>query len=514
MKFCRIALAVGAVALCLAVSPPAALAQNQTWSWGGVDQDWDNPNNWSGGAVPVKDVDDPEVTDHAIINTATAGEFPIISATLAGGNPQDIFVGGGGVGRLDHTAGVAGTGDGNWGFVGEAGGMGTYNLSDTSTTGGVNTGYGTGSGDFSAGRLYAGIGGGSVGTINVNTTGTLTTTDGGESLVVGTAGPAGSGTINLDNGTINSLGQIWIGRDGPGTLNMSGGTTNSGAVFIVGLDGSATGEVNLTGGDISSASEFQVGASGTGTVNMSGGSISSDDWFVVGRNSGSMGEFNMTGGNVSVSVGAANDRFLVVGSFGGATGVANVSGGTIDTTAGAGAYIGEGGTGTLNLSGTATLLGGALRIGLNDGGIGLTEISGSGVTVDITDLSLGLNSDGLDTTALGTLSFVADSIGVSTIVASGDVNLSSPDGDLLLVDLTAYTGAHVDIQLVDGATSAGEFTGLDQGALAAVDGNANAYTIDYSVAGDVWLRARLIPEPTSLLLLGMASLAFVGRRRR
>lgn len=430
--------------LLLGVSSLPSYAQDQTWQWGGVDQDWDNPANWSGGVVPVKDVDVPEVTDHAIINTDTAGQFPIISATLAGGNPQDIFVGTGAgqVGRLDHTAGTAGTGAGNWTYVGDLGGTGTYNLANTAGTGGTNTNFATGSGSYSTTRMYVGIAPGSSGTLNINTSGTLSTTSAGESFVVGTAGATGSGTVNLDNGTIDSTGEVWIGRDGPGTVNMSGGN-------------------------------FQ-----------------SDEFFVIGRDGGAVGEFNMTGGNVGASLTNAGS-FLVVGSFGGSTGTANVSGGTVDTTAGAGTYIGEGGNGTFNLSGSGILNTNNLRIGLNGGSVGEFSISGSNATVTVDgDLTLGLDAAGADTTAQGTLSFIADASGITSITTMGAVNLSATEGDELSVDLSALmpgVGGHSNILLIDGATSAGEFEDLFQGALAAMDGNGNSYYIDYTVPGDIRL---------------------------
>jgi hypothetical protein len=150
-----------------------------------------------------------------------------------------------------------------------------------------------------------------------------------------------------------------------------------------------------------------------------------------------------------------------------------------------------------------------LYIGGNNGSVGEVNIIGSAVTVDATNLYLGLDGNGVDTTAVGTLNFIADSLGISTISLTGDVNLSSLDGDLLGVDLAAYAGPHADLLLIDGVTSQGEFTGLAQGG--AVNTNsAFAYTIDYSVAGDVWLRA--IPEPgTSVLLL--ASLGLLASRR-
>ena len=455
----RFALALGALAICLTVAPQASLAQ---WDNGTGNQQWDDPNNWAPGAFPAG--------ANALVNLDGANAA-IIDNTPASGI-VDIFVGqgGGNVGQIDHSAGVAGTGAGNWGFIGDIGGTGTYNLADPNGVSGTFTGMGTGSGDFSAGRLYVGIGGGSDGTLNVNTTGTLTSTNTGESFVIAAGGA--TGVTNLDNGTI----------DTPG--------------------------------------EFQIGRSGNGTLNMSGGVAQSAEWFVVGRDGGSVGTLNMTGGTINA---AQSLGFLVVGSFGGATGTANVSGGTINAGTD-GAYIGEGGNGTLNLSGSAILNTSALRVGLNDGAVGLLDIDGSGVNVSASDISLGLSSNPdpnvNDTTAVGTLNFTADLAGISTILASGDVNLSSADGDFLTVDLSSLTpgaGLHSDIQLIDGATRQGIFTGLGQGAVGATDGSGNSYYVDYlSTPGDVWLRTvpTAVPEPATLLLAGLSGLWIAARRRR
>ena len=82
----------------------------------------------------------------------------------------DIKVGDGATGRLDHTAGTLSAGA-DWSFVGQnAGGNGTYNLADTAATGGTLTGFGTGEWCRSnTTRLYVGLDGGSVGTIQCTT---------------------------------------------------------------------------------------------------------------------------------------------------------------------------------------------------------------------------------------------------------------------------------------------------------------------------------------------------------
>lgn len=441
-------------------------SQAALWT-GAVDQDWNNVGNWD--AAPGG--------SHAIINS-TVG-YPIVSSAPTF-TPIDIFVGSGAAGRLDQLTATLGTGDGNWMFVGQAPGNsnGTYNLADTSGTGGTFTGYAQGDGSLNVGGatqngvLHIGIDGATA-VVNVNTTGTVRASQ----ITTGSTNHANTSTFNLDSGTID-VGTFRIGGD-----------------FGWGTNVASNNNFNMSGGSITTTGEVWLGGIGIGTSQMTGGTINSGAWLAVGRNRlGTNTTFNMTGGTINA---AQTSGWLVAGGFDQGTGTINASGGTINSLV-SGIWIGEGATGTANLSGNVDVNGGWLYIGGNNGSVGTVNVIGSMVDVDATNLYLGLDGSGVDTTALGTLNFIADAVGISTISLTGDVNLSSLDGDFLGVDLSAYTGPFVDIQLIDGVTSQGEFTGLAQGG--AVNTNsAFAYTIDYSVAGDVWLRA--IPEPTSLLLV-------------
>src|SRR5206468_5343433 len=101
-------------------------------------------------------------------------------------------------------------------------------LADTSKTGGTYTGFGTGSGNLSvAGNLYIGgryFDANGVGTVNVNTTGSLTAGN----LVDVSDGQNGSGngTLNLDNGTVSSGGEFWTGAWTAAGVTQPVGTTN------------------------------------------------------------------------------------------------------------------------------------------------------------------------------------------------------------------------------------------------------------------------------------------------
>ena len=278
--------------VCLSSGAMAQTANNWT---GTVSSSWNDNGNWSAGVVPTK----TPGNYHAVINTNTGN-----LATISGGiiPPVDILIGSGTgkTGILNHTAGDASTGSGNWMNVGEAGGTGTYNLADTAGTGGTFTGLGTGAGNMTTngGRFYVGgnSSSGGTGTANINTTGTLTV---GSECNISANG--GTGTLNFDNGTIvtNDWTRIGGGTNSTGTLNMSGGTfTKQGNNnFVIGGTGS-TGVANVTGGAINVNNEFWVAnsAGSKGTLNLSGGTITNNSWASIGRAGATLGKVVMTGG--------------------------------------------------------------------------------------------------------------------------------------------------------------------------------------------------------------------------
>ncbi len=163
---------------------------------GDVSGDWNDDANWSGDAGTGG--------TNAIINlVGTDGSAPYTATITANivATPVDIFVGNGvgATGLLNHRAGSASTGGGNWMFIGREGGTGTYNLADTTTAGAGVSGWAQGSGSMTVGgRLYVGGWGTSgYGEANINTTGTLAL---GTMLQVGENG--GTGVFNMESGTV------------------------------------------------------------------------------------------------------------------------------------------------------------------------------------------------------------------------------------------------------------------------------------------------------------------------
>ena len=310
-------------------------------NWNGsTSNDWNDPANWDGGVVP---------TGQDAYIGITGGGNPPFTATITTNTPQanDIQVArGGGPAILNHRAGIASTGNDQWMDVGTAGGTGTYNLADTTTTGGTLTGFGLGSGTMRVGggnggngRLYVGgvdfSGAGGTGIVNVNTSGTLQIDN---DLTIGTGG--GTGLMNVDAGTITTGGWNFIGKPdngnglANGTLKMSGGTlTNGGGRTYLGM-GNTVGRIEL---------------SGTGTYNNPG------DWFAVGHDNlanATASSIVMTGN------GALNTGLLTVG-------------GSPDNP----------GQGTLTMSGNAQLTAGELWVGNRAGSIGTMTVNGGTVSV-------------------------------------------------------------------------------------------------------------------------------------
>jgi len=158
-------------------------AHAQTTWVGDTSQDWNVAANWS------SDPADP--TGNFLINTATAGVFPIYSAD-GFFTPVDIFIGNvaGATGRLDQTGGNLATGAPNWLRMGEGGGAtGTFNLS-----GGTFTG-----------RVHMARVSGIVGTANINVSNGATLNSPME--VVANDGQNGTATAQ---GTLNVTGAVAV----------------------------------------------------------------------------------------------------------------------------------------------------------------------------------------------------------------------------------------------------------------------------------------------------------------
>ncbi len=416
-----------------------------TWT-GGTDQDWNNAANWS--------TSPSNPTGNFTINTAV-GNYPILGANSAF-TPVDVFVGTASqTGRLDHTAGSLATNvvgaNGNWFFVGNNGGTGTYNIADTSASGGSLTSFGQGSGSLTTGKLWVG---GSfnttgTGTVNINTSGTINaqstqtySNHGGVSLIVGTGG--GTGTLNIDNGTINAAGMVDVAsafsatQATQGTLNIgAGGTLNSEGNFRTAYAGSASAQANVT-------------LSG-GTLNVGTGT----------KRQVQLGHFDNGSSTVTVESGNLNlnantdIKFKTAG--GGGTHIMNLNGGAItsysdnQTTA-----DGAGVVDLRSVSSTATT-----TFNLNGGTLTIREVittnNDGTATFNFNGGTLRATGDTVNFVNLGGASQSANILGGGATIDSNGHDVAIPqalvssgsdggltkagDGSLTLAGTNTYTGA-------------------------------------------------------------------------
>ncbi|MFM1902259.1 MAG: hypothetical protein RLZZ440_159, partial [Planctomycetota bacterium] len=252
---------LGVVLCCLAVAGLSANATLGSLWTGTVDTNWDNLSNWdsnpNGGNGEVN-----ILTNYPVVvtnNTLVPNDLLI---AVADSTPAPT-------GQVNISAGTFTIN--YWTKVGDYSGNATLNLAaGTTASPGTFTGLDVGSGSFDSdnnanGNFMIGLYQ-STGVFNMNTTGSLNVTE----LRISPNGQGGSGTFNLDSGSVNVAGSLQVGSD------FWGGNTTP-------------ANFNMSGGTVAAGGEFWAGGSGTGTAQMTGGELSSSAWFVVGRNDQSVG---------------------------------------------------------------------------------------------------------------------------------------------------------------------------------------------------------------------------------
>ncbi len=190
------------------------------------------------------------------------------------------------------------------------------------------------------------------------------------------------------------------------------------------------------------------------------------------------------GSTLVVEPGAAltSTGWSFIGKSGGVSGTGtaaatiNMSGGLIklfDPSALRTFMVGHANSGTLNMSGGLISISGGLRVGTG-AGTGTVNLSGNGV-IEASELLMG------------------PSAALINITGGGVVNVADPTG----ADLTSAFQVFVDAgQITGNGTAAGVVLGYD------------------ATSGISSISAAAIPEPTSIVLLGLAgSLLAIARRR-
>ncbi len=417
---------------------------------------------------------------------------------------NDIVIGRstGAVGLMTVSSNATVTQTGGWSYVGVNGGQGTLNVGDSSS--------------FTAdGPLYVGLNGGkgfvtqTGGTVNfgaqvtgnndnppalgigINGTGTYTISGGNLTEAVSTGGKGsnwnyigdnnGTGTLNVNGGTVFFDGRLHIaggggstgtvtqtagtvnangnngdtvfgdGNGDVGTYNLSGGAFNGTTVEIGHWDNSkgtlnlsGTGQFNVAGGLSLGTYNSVSGTTTTGTIAQTGGALSVGGQLNVGDGSGGGGQ--KTAGNYSVSAGTATvTGNLVIGNSGTATGTLTQSG-TGAITVGSTIYVANGGSGTLNIQGgtlTSNGVNGQSDAGLiigntgSGGGYGIVNQSGGTFNNGGGWAKIGENSSGGEFNLSGGTFTTASRLQMSN---GGTFNISGTGSASIGAEMVVYNG--------------------------------------------------------------------------
>ncbi|HMO15031.1 MAG TPA: PEP-CTERM sorting domain-containing protein [Pirellulaceae bacterium] len=461
-----------------------------------------------------------------------------------------------GVGTVNVSSGGSWTMSGEFhlGYWGP--GSGTLNITDGGTVSNTN-GYisnfssavidGSGSTWTNSGDLFVGY---NSGDLSITNGGLVSNTNG---YVAATAGSTASVALS-GNSTWNNSGALWVGSGGQAEVNIGGGSTVTNTDGYVGYTGTST--VNLSGGSNwtndgviyigyvehgvlsveGSSNVTSTGASvgywGTGAASFSGGStwINSGDLYVGGL-FGGVGTLNIEGGSsVTSSTSSIDNGSSVTITGAGSTWTNNgviYSSGTLIVNDGGLVDVGVG----LNVYGHLTGDGGTIlgNVAIQNG-----LLTGNNMTI-IGDVYMNFgiiapgNSTGILTidgnlVSSGEMEFQLGGLlagtGYDQLNVLGDVTLNSPFNSPLL-SVSAWNGFELDFNqsfdiLTVGGTLSGFFRDefwnqLNDGDLVTTLNGVDLF-ISYHSNGVTLFTA--IPEPSSLMIVGLAFLFGFSRRVR
>jgi len=270
------------------------------------------------------------------------------------------------------------------------------------------------------------------------------------------------------------------------------------------INGGTTCTLDVAAGTFT-ANKVTVGTSGTmGYLNIvSGGSLTSVLEIQVGDASGKTGTVNQSGGNVYINGTSSKSSILEVGYKGG-PGFYKLSGGSV--TGNAYSELAVGPRGSVN------------------GGVGTFTMQGTGGSISVGKLFVGVQDAIASYTGTGTLAFEING-GVSAINTNGawidPTGIVAAVANLSVTKTGALpTGNIILVNNTDGAV-VGQFDQMNGGSAAegaTVTLGSTTYTLTYmydAVGGTVGTArdstyndvALIIPEPATIALLGLGLLA-------
>ncbi len=234
-----------------------------------------------------------------------------------------------------------------------------------------------------------------------------------------------------------------------------------------------TGTLLQTGGALKTTSDLYLGddSDDHGVVKMYDGTLEIGDDLKLGDDGG--GLFELHGGTVTVNgyVGIANKTAPnSIGTF-------KISGGVLN-------HLGDAGG---NADDTWFMVG-------KGGGAGLLQVTGGLADINVNTYMQAAN---------GTLEVVLDATGISTIDASGGMELAGTLTVTLADGFTPAPGTY-DLIVAQGArTGQFQFTNFPSG----------DYSVSYPTGSEI-VRLTVVPEPATMGLLALGGLGLLRRRRR
>ncbi len=377
------------------------------------------------------------------------------------------------------------------------------------------------------------------GTITANNS-SITLVNGGNDVVIGYGGTApdgtttGTGLVTLNSSSLNATDDLLLGHEGTGTLILTGSSSvdiddrleiaREGGTGTVTLSGTSTLDVG-TGSD-NNRRLYLGGNGGTATLTLNDDSVTwvYDDIYI--GESGSTAYLNI---NDNASLTSGRDD-LELGN-GGATGIMTMTGGTVnigDDFELAKDNPGEGSTGTLLMSGGVINIDSMMKMG-QSGGVAIVNMTGGLINIDeaisithldtskdmtgtVGHLTLGDGDDeeiAFGAATISTAELRMDAAYDSTDGAGNPVAIDAwvdfQPGGLLLIDddVTAYIAQLIADGLLL-TTYTGDYFGI--GVTAAVG-------YDYGVTEMDRTAVYLVPEPATLLLVGLGGLLLRRKKR-
>jgi autotransporter-associated beta strand protein len=358
------------------------------------------------------------------------------------------------------------------------------------------------SGDWSTASCWSGLAiPGTGDPAYIGNGGTVTITQPGETCRNLTIGGTGSGTVQLNAGSLvvndPAVSEL-IGGSQNGAFVQTGGTHSiANYLYLGNTPGPGTGSYTLSGGSLSTAI-LGISNGGPGSFTQSGGTCSVSSDLHVGEDTGSTGTYLLSGS------GLVSAYHEVVGFN--TMGTLTQSGGTNSVLTGL--VLGEnaGILGTYNLNGGLLVLGGVASVLMQDSGSASFNISGGTLrTLNVASTAVPMTFAGkaVFDTGNGTMTLSAALSGSGSLVKSGT-------GVLVLSGTNAYSGGTT---VTSGVLRVLSPKSLFNGSNLTVGANASSYFGGPSAPAEALSNPQEVPEPSTLALLAVGGIGALGSRR-